>query len=410
MQTSQPSKAATEVMESTTTDSQPIVKFPEFRLQVPHRTRVFGNSRSAKNLRQSKDSSLTTSSPKGRLFRAFSFKKKSDVGERSSLLKSSDTAPESPAMANLISAWKMCTSLPVSTPSSSNNSPSTSGSVSAKQNEENLKSHNNSAESSVSRAVSVTGRNIVIIRSLSFATREANKDINDDEITPAEVEEEDEEIPEEEAVCRICFDVCEEGNTMKMGCSCKGALRLVHEECAIKWFRMKGNKNCDVCGNEVTNLPVTLLRIPSVQRNVRREPVQQNTNSSTTSSWRDFIVLVIISTVCYFFFLEQLMIRDLGTKAIIIAAPFSFTLSLLASIFAGTLAIKEYLWTYAALEFALVALVLQLFYSLLHLNPVYAIMLSSVLGFGVAMSINSLYIQYYAWRVQVSQSSNNNPV
>lgn len=90
--------------------------------------------------------------------------------------------------------------------------------------------------------------------------------------SPAHLEDGDEEIPEDEAACRICCDELCGHSSLKLECSCKGTLRLMHEECATKWFGSKGNKKCDVCAQEILNLPVTLFRLPS----------EQNSNSQST--------------------------------------------------------------------------------------------------------------------------------
>jgi hypothetical protein len=75
----------------------------------------------------------------------------------------------------------------------------------------------------------------------------------------AKQEEDEEEVGEEEAVCRICMVALGEGGTvLKLECHCKGELALAHRDCALKWFGIKGNANCDVCGQDVLNLPATL--------------------------------------------------------------------------------------------------------------------------------------------------------
>ncbi|KAK1408613.1 hypothetical protein QVD17_40539 [Tagetes erecta] len=348
-------------------------------------------------------SSKGGTSPWG-FFKSLSFKKKNVPGhdETSSLLHPA-AQPESPTVTKLKSmfTWNRSTSLPVK--HESNVSPLIPSPVSARTYSEQQKSKKKAEKCSVSRSHSTPLRNIVIVRSVSFAARKENDEIEsaDDQIRPAQVEN-DEEIDEEEAVCRICYVAFDEGTQLKMECSCKGALKLVHEECAFRWFTMKGNKNCDVCLTKVSNLPVTLFRMRSyVQRQNITAQTQRGLDPETISAWQDFVRLVLISTICYFLLIEQLLINNLKTQAVMIAAPFSLTFGLLSSTFA-ILATKKHIWRYAVLEFAFLGITLYLLYSLLHLEAVYAVMLSSVIGFGLALSLNALYIRYTVWRAQTS--------
>eukprot|EP00246_Nothoceros_aenigmaticus_P012849 TRINITY_DN4163_c0_g1_i2.p1 TRINITY_DN4163_c0_g1~~TRINITY_DN4163_c0_g1_i2.p1 ORF type:complete len:531 (+),score=55.82 TRINITY_DN4163_c0_g1_i2:243-1835(+) len=205
-------------------------------------------------------------------------------------------------------------------------------------------------------------------------------------------QEKSEEIPEEEAVCRICMtELNEGGETLKMECYCKGELALAHQECAIKWFSIKGNHTCEVCGQAVKNLPVTLLRLGH-DRNGRRQ------DEDLRRVWQDVPVLVMISMLAYFCFLEQLLVMDMGSSALVIALPFSCVLGLLASVTASTLVSKRYVWLYAGFQFTLVILFAHLFYSLIGVEAVLAILLAAFAGFGIAMSVNAIFLEYLNWR------------
>ncbi|XP_042475985.1 uncharacterized protein LOC122057788 isoform X2 [Macadamia integrifolia] len=209
----------------------------------------------------------------------------------------------------------------------------------------------------------------------------------------------DEDIPVEEAVCRICLIELGEGpDTLKLECSCKGELALAHQECAIKWFSIKGNKTCDVCKQEVQNLPVTLLRIQTVRSlntNVNRS---RQRAVSQYRVWQDVPVVVIVSMLAYFCFLEQLLVTKMGTSAIAMSLPFSCILGLLASMTSSTMVRRRFVWVYASVQFALVVLFAHIFYSLLHVQAVLSILLSTFAGFGVAMSGNSIIVEFLRWR------------
>ncbi|KAK9125972.1 hypothetical protein Scep_014818 [Stephania cephalantha] len=206
-----------------------------------------------------------------------------------------------------------------------------------------------------------------------------------------------EDIPEEEAVCRICLvELSEGGDTLKMECSCRGELALAHKECAIKWFSIKGNKNCEVCKQEVQNLPVTLLRIQDVET-LHRDGNRVH-HMATLRVWHDMPILVIVGMLAYFCFLEQLLVGKMGTGAIALSLPFSCIFGLLASMTSSTMVKRKFIWIYATVQFVLVVFFAHLFYSLVHVQPLLSILLATVTGFGVAMSASSLLAELVRWR------------
>ncbi|CAH1430658.1 unnamed protein product [Lactuca virosa] len=82
--------------------------------------------------------------------------------------------------------------------------------------------------------------------------------------------------------CRIChlsLDVNnqESGNgiPIELGCSCKDDLAAAHKQCAETWFKIKGNRTCEICGSTAKN-------VAGVDE---AEPIDQwsETNGSTPS-------------------------------------------------------------------------------------------------------------------------------
>ncbi|KAL1567434.1 E3 ubiquitin-protein ligase MARCHF8-like [Salvia divinorum] len=64
---------------------------------------------------------------------------------------------------------------------------------------------------------------------------------------------------ENQRVCRIChLNAKESGkNTVELtelGCGCKGELGVAHLHCAEAWFRVRGNRMCEICGETAKNI------------------------------------------------------------------------------------------------------------------------------------------------------------
>ncbi|XP_056842755.1 uncharacterized protein LOC108857954 isoform X1 [Raphanus sativus] len=200
-----------------------------------------------------------------------------------------------------------------------------------------------------------------------------------------------EDVPEEEAVCRICLvELGEDSEAFKMECMCRGELALAHKECTIKWFTIKGNRTCDVCKQEVQNLPVTLLRMQDSQG--------EAAEASHYSVWQDVPVLVIVSMLAYFGFLEQLLLNKMKSSAIAISLPFSCILGLLASMTSTTMVEKQYVWIYGTVQFGFIVCFSHIFFELVHMQPIVSILLATLVGFGLTMSGTTGLVEFLKWR------------
>ncbi|ONK62016.1 uncharacterized protein A4U43_C08F35930 [Asparagus officinalis] len=59
--------------------------------------------------------------------------------------------------------------------------------------------------------------------------------------------------------CRICHlglesNAPESGIAIVLGCSCKDDLAAAHKQCAETWFKIRGNKTCEICGSTAKNV------------------------------------------------------------------------------------------------------------------------------------------------------------
>lgn len=86
----------------------------------------------------------------------------------------------------------------------------------------------------------------------------------------------DEEVGDESRECRICHLSLGSGsNVIELGCDCKNDLAVAHFSCAEKWFKIRGNRICEICNSTVENVHVEL--------ELRQQPAAANASQVTTS-------------------------------------------------------------------------------------------------------------------------------
>lgn len=121
--------------------------------------------------------------------------------------------------------------------------------------------------------------------------------------------------------------------------------------------------------------------------------------------WRGTTILVIVSMLAYFCFLEQLLVGDHGTAALAISLPFACVLGLFSSLTTAKMVSRKYVWIYSAVQYLFIVLFTHLFYRYVRLQAVIAIILSTFAGFGVAICANAILLQIIRWRARRASMS-----
>ncbi|KAJ0228888.1 RING/FYVE/PHD zinc finger superfamily protein [Hirschfeldia incana] len=104
------------------------------------------------------------------------------------------------------------------------------------------------------------------------------EDVSDSEWEPSPA------YPEEKH-CRICHlgldsSRHECGEPMVLGCSCKDDSGYVHKQCADTWFKIKGNKTCEICRSIAQNFSKVANEIDQTKIATNVDDVEA-ANSST---------------------------------------------------------------------------------------------------------------------------------
>ncbi|PIM97727.1 hypothetical protein CDL12_29801 [Handroanthus impetiginosus] len=86
-----------------------------------------------------------------------------------------------------------------------------------------------------------------------------------------------------EGDCRICHlslvsNSPGSGIAIELGCSCKDDLAAAHKHCAETWFKIKGNKTCEICNSIARNV------ICPIDIEAAQQASEINIVTSTTSS------------------------------------------------------------------------------------------------------------------------------
>ncbi|KAL6126693.1 hypothetical protein ACLB2K_074739 [Fragaria x ananassa] len=105
------------------------------------------------------------------------------------------------------------------------------------------------------RSSFVSGSSEEIVDVSEESTEEEEMDLECGGV-PAEVKVHVARVKRDCRICHLSMDATnhESGIPIELGCSCKEDLAAAHKQCAEAWFKIKGNKTCEICGSTARNV------------------------------------------------------------------------------------------------------------------------------------------------------------
>ncbi|KAL6123628.1 hypothetical protein ACLB2K_076147 [Fragaria x ananassa] len=105
------------------------------------------------------------------------------------------------------------------------------------------------------RSSCVSGSTEEIVDVSEESTEEEEMDLECGGV-PAEVKVHVARVKRDCRICHLSMDATnhESGIPIELGCSCKEDLAAAHKQCAEAWFKIKGNKTCEICGSTARNV------------------------------------------------------------------------------------------------------------------------------------------------------------
>lgn len=104
-----------------------------------------------------------------------------------------------------------------------------------------------------------------------------------------------------EPLCRVCHLSTVKADVITLGCACKDDLGRAHRGCAETWFQVKGNRQCEICGEVAQNVQLLESTADSLTNtNTQDSVITVRLHHPATFCWqnrpiRNFLLVFLVA-------------------------------------------------------------------------------------------------------------------